>query len=141
LLYSFGRDGMLPKWLGQVTENKGLPNRGLLVLTVVAVLVGSFFQFSFLSELISAGTLIAFIFVSLAMYSLHKREGKDLPEAGFKMPGYPVTPAIGAILSAWVFWGLSAEAKIYALIWFIIGIVVYFLYGAKHSVLRSKSGK
>ena len=141
LLYSFGRDGMLPKWLGEVTENKGLPNRGLLVLTVVAVIVGSFFPFSFLSELISAGTLIAFIFVSLAMYSLHKREGKDLPKAGFKMPGYPVTPAIGALLSVWVFWGLSTEAKLYALIWFIIGIIVYFLYGAKHSVLRSKSSK
>ncbi|MGO3468995.1 MAG: APC family permease [Weissella hellenica] len=139
LLYSFGRDGMLPKWLGKVTSDKGLPNRGLLVLTLIAIIVGSFFPFSFLSELISAGTLIAFIFVSLAMYALHKREGKDLPEAGFKMPGYPVTPAIGALLSVWVFWGISTEAKIYALVWFIVGIIVYFVYGARHSVLRNKT--
>ena len=140
LLYSFGRDGMLPLWLGRVNE-KGLPNSGLIVLTVVSVLVGSLFPFSFLAELISAGTLIAFMFVSVAMYALRPREGKDLPTTGFKMPGYPVTPAIGFLLAFWVFWGLSIDAKLYALVWFLLGLILYFVYGAKHSDTRRKQAR
>ena len=42
------------------------------------------FPFAFLAQLISAGTLIAFMFVSIAMYGLRKREGKDLPVPAFK---------------------------------------------------------
>ena len=132
LLYSFGRDGLLPKSLGTLNK-KGLPNNALLVLTIVAVIIGGVFPFTFLAQLISAGTLIAFIFVSFGIYALRKREGVDLPEAGFKMPGYPVTPAIAGLLSMWVFSGLSRDAQLYAGVWFIIGLLVYLLYGVRHS--------
>ena len=86
-----------------------------------------------LAQLISAGTLVAFMFVSLAMYRLRKREGKDLPKPDFKLPLYPVLPAITFVLVLLVFWGLSFEAKLYTLIWFVVGIVIYLLYGLKHS--------
>ena len=67
----------------------------LVILTVIGVLVGSMFPFAFLAQLISAGTLIAFMFVSIAMYSLKKkREGKDLPVPAFKVPFFPVLPVI-----------------------------------------------
>ena len=91
------------------------------------------FPFNFLAQLISAGTLVAFMFVSLAMYRLRKREGKDLPKPDFKLPLYPVLPAITFVLVLLVFWGLSFEAKLYTLIWFVVGIVIYLLYGLKHS--------
>ncbi|MBM6507910.1 MULTISPECIES: APC family permease [Staphylococcus] len=132
LLYSFGRDGLLPAWLGKL-NNKHLPNRSLVILTIVAVIIGSMFPFAFLAQLISAGTLIAFMFVSLAMYQLRKREGKDLPVPSFKLPLYPVLPAVTFILVLLVFWGLSFEAKLYTLIWFIVGIVIYLFYGMRHS--------
>ena len=85
LLYAFGRDGLLPKFLGKVND-KGLPNNALLVLSVIAILIGSVFSFTELAGLISAGTLIAFIIVSLGVYALRPREGKDIPVPGFKMP-------------------------------------------------------
>ena len=93
LLYSFGRDGLLPSWLAKLND-KHLPNRALVILTVIGVLIGSMFPFAFLAQLISAGTLIAFMFVSIAMYSLRKREGKDLPVPAFKVPFFPVLPVI-----------------------------------------------
>ena len=62
------------------------------------------FPFAFLAQLISAGTLVAFMFVSLAMYRLRKREGKDLPEPSFKVPFFPVLPIITFILVLLVFW-------------------------------------
>lgn len=132
LLYSFGRDGLLPSWLSQL-NHKHLPNRALFLLTIIGVVIGSMFPFAFLAQLISAGTLVAFMFVSLAMYRLRKREGKDLPKPEFKLPLYPILPAITFILVLLVFWGLSFEAKLYTLIWFIVGIIIYLIYGIRHS--------
>lgn len=138
LLYSFGRDGLLPKWIGHL-DQKNRPNHAVLVLTIVDVIVGAIFPFGILSQLVSAGTLIAFMFVTLGIYGLRKREGKDLPEPGFKMPFYPVMPLLGFLGSLLVFWGLSKEAKWYALGWFIIGLIVYFCYGIRHSYLNKNT--
>ena len=85
------------------------------------------FPFKFLAQLISAGTLVAFMFISLAMYRLRKREGKDLPLPEFKLP------LITFVLVLIVFWGLGYEAKLYTLIWFIIGIFIYLIYGVSYS--------
>ncbi|MBA1435264.1 APC family permease, partial [Bombilactobacillus bombi] len=135
LIYSFGRDGLLPKWLGQLNDKK-LPNHALSVITIVAVIVGSIFPFDELSQLISAGTLIAFMFVSLGIYGLRRREGKDIVNNGFKMPFYPVLPALAFLGSLIVFYGLSTAAKIYAVGWFLFGLIVYFAYGMHHSYLE-----
>ncbi|MGT0185875.1 amino acid permease [Staphylococcus aureus] len=59
LLYSFGRDGLLPSWLSHLND-KHLPNRALVILTI-GVLIGAIFPFAFLAQLISAGTLVAFM--------------------------------------------------------------------------------
>lgn len=81
---------------------------------------------------------MAFIFVSIGIYALRKREGIDLPEAKFKMPGYPLLPAISALVSIIIFWNLNIDAKLLMLVWFIIGIVIYFVYGMHHSNLNKK---
>lgn len=74
--------------------------------------------------------------VSLGIYALRPREGKDLPVPGFKMPLYPVLPALAFIGALIVFLGLDIEAKEYSLYWFIIGVVVYIVYGMHHSNLQ-----
>ncbi|MCL2112447.1 APC family permease [Lactococcus protaetiae] len=132
LIYAFGRDGLLPKGLGKMNK-KHLPANGVWALSIVAIVIGAFFPFAFLAQLISAGTLIAFMFVSLGIYSLRRREGKDLPKAAYKMPFYPVLPALGFIGSAFIFWDLDANAKIYAGLWFLVGLVIYFFYGRRNS--------
>ena len=131
LLYSFGRDGILPSWLGKL-DNKNLPNRALIVLSIVAIIIGSVFPFGFLAQLISAGALVAFMFVTVGIFSLRKREGHDLPQPAFKLPFYPVMPVIIFICVFIVFWGLSGQAKIYTLIWFCVGIIYYVLYILKN---------
>lgn len=137
LIYSFGRDGMLPKWLGKLDKH-GRPNRALWTLTIVAILIAAFFPFSFLSQLVSAGTLIAFMFVSLGIYALRRREGKDIANPSFKMPFYPVLPALAFLASLFVFIGLDFQAKLYAGIWFVLGLIIYFTYGIRHSFLAHK---
>ena len=132
LLYSFGRDGMLPSWLGQL-DKKNLPNHALITLSIVAIIIGSVFPFGFLAQLISAGALVAFMFVTVGIFALRKREGKDLPQPAFKLPFYPVMPIIIFICVFAVFWGLSNQAKIYTFIWFCIGILYYVFYLLKNA--------
>ncbi|WEV70314.1 amino acid permease [Lactobacillus sp. ESL0785] len=138
LVYSFGRDGMLPKKLGKLNSDKR-PNNALWTITVVAILISAFLPFSFLTQLVSAGTLIAFMFVSLGIYRLRPREGADIAKPAFKMPWYPVLPFLGFLGSLIVFMGLDTQAKIYAIIWFVIGLIIYFSYGLKHSVMNQKN--
>ena len=138
LIYSFGRDGMLPKWLGKL-DKSNRPNRALWTLTIVGILIGAFFPFAFLSQLISAGTLIAFMLVSIGIYPLRRREGKDINDPAFKVPLYPVLPALGFLASLMVFLGLDYQAKLYAGIWFVLGLVIYFAYGVRHSYLSKKN--
>lgn len=138
LIYAFGRDGLLPKSLGQI-DDKHVPNHALWMITFLAMILGSIFPFTFLATLVSAGTLVAFIFVSLGIYAMRPREGVDLPEAQFKMPLYPVLPAISAIFSAVIFWGLNTDAKILMVGWFVIGLLIYFIYGIRHSIINKET--
>ncbi|KRN78838.1 APC family permease [Fructilactobacillus lindneri] len=132
LIYSFGRDKMLPKSVGKLNKKK-IPSNALWMITIAGVVLGAIFPFTFLAQLISAGTLIAFMAVSLAMYPLRKREGKSLPKAAYKEPFYPILPALGFIGSFTIFMGLDVQAKIYSAVWFLIGVIIYFAYGMKHA--------
>lgn len=132
LVYSFSRDGMLPKIFNKLDQNKQ-PKNAVLLITIIVMIVSSLLPFSFLSQLVSAGTLIAFMFVSIGIFSLRKREGKDIQEPAFKVPGYPILPILSFMFSLLVFIGLDHAAKIYTIIWFILGIFVYFAFGIKHA--------
>lgn len=135
LIYSFGRDGMLPRWLGKLDKNRR-PNNAVITLSAIAILIGAIFPFSSLSQLISAGTLIAFMFVSLGIYALRRREGKDIDDPSFKMPLYPVLPFLAFLAALIVFLGLDLQAKLYAGVWFLLGVIIYFTYGIRHSSLN-----
>ncbi|GAB6092526.1 APC family permease [Furfurilactobacillus curtus] len=135
LVYAFGRDGLLPKYLGHL-NHKQLPGRALTLVTIAAAVLGSIFPFTFLANLVSAGTLVAFMMVSFGIYALRPREGRDLMTAQFKMPGYPILPAISAGFSAVIFMGLNQAAKLLMVGWFAIGLLIYLGYGFKHSKLQ-----
>ncbi|MFC4651730.1 APC family permease [Lactococcus nasutitermitis] len=137
LIYAFGRDGLLPKGLGKMNK-KQLPSNAIWLITIISVVIGALTSFTFLSQLISAGTLIAFVFVSIGMYALRPREGKDLPKATYKMPFYPVLPAFGILGSVFVFYKLNTNAQLLAGSWFVLGLVIYFVYGMWHSKNRKQ---
>ncbi len=135
LLYSFGRDGMVPSYFGKINRHR-LPNNALLTVTIGSIILGALLSFQTLSQVISAGTLVAFMIVSLGVYALRKREGNDLPDPSFKVPFYPFEPAVAFLVTLIVFFGLSSIAKTYAACWFVIGMIVYFMYSVKHSKLN-----
>ncbi|GAO99398.1 APC family permease [Fructobacillus ficulneus] len=136
LAYSFGRDGLLPRSLGKVTPRHRLPQNALVVAIVVEAFLAGLVPLSTLANLINIGTLMAFLFISFGVLFLRKR--KDLAHDGFKMPLYPVLPAVAALLSLFLIIRLPMETlKLYG-IWVIIGLVWYFAYGIRHSSLNKK---
>lgn len=72
------------------------------------------------------------MFVLLVMYCLRKCEGKDLLIFVFKLFLYFVLLVIIFVLVLLVFWGLGFEVKLYILIWFIVGIILYLSYGFRY---------
>lgn len=78
------------------------------------------------------------MFVSIAIIPLRKREGNDIVDPSFKMPLYPVLPILAFLASLVVFLGLDIQAKVYALAWFIIGVIIYLTYGMRHSTTGIK---
>jgi len=130
LLYSFARDGLLPKFIANV-DKKGQPLMATIVLTVIAVSLSSAMPVTLLANLVSAGTLVAFGAASLGILFLRKR--KDIDHSGYKVPLYPVLPAISVLCCLGLFMSLSSDSMLLTAGWIVLGAIFYFAYGMKHS--------
>ncbi|AMV63497.1 Amino acid transporter [Pediococcus damnosus] len=135
LVYSTGRDGLLPKTLGKVSANHS-PLHAMTVVTIVIAILGGLVPLDQLTNLVNIGTLIAFAVVSFGIIPLRKRKG--IPNHGFKVPFYPVLPIISGLMCIFLMTTLSKETWIASLIWFALGLLIYFTYGINHSQLAQK---
>lgn len=135
LMYALGRDGLLPIAMGR-TNKSGTPSIALSVLAIISIILGAIFPITLLTNLVSAGTLIAFTMISFGVIVLRRRD--DIDHSGFKMPLYPVLPVIAGISSLFLFFQLNIDAKILAGFWFLIGVLVYIFYGTRHSIKNKK---
>ncbi|WP_041501018.1 APC family permease [Companilactobacillus heilongjiangensis] len=136
LVYALGRDGLLPEKMGEVDEKFSVPRNAVWVAAIVQAFFAGMVPLTELTSLINAGTLLAFVFISFGIIFLRKR--KDIPNDGFKMPFYPVLPIFAGLASLYFLLMLPAISKISVGIWIAIGIVVYLVYGLKHSKLQNK---
>ncbi|MDR3242054.1 MAG: amino acid permease [Lactobacillaceae bacterium] len=135
LLYSMGRDGLLPK-VGRLNKLSSQPTTALIVATIVVAIFGGLVPLNQLVELVNFGTILAFLVVSLGVIPLRRRAKTDLPNTGFKMPGYPFLPVISAIFLIFLVTQLQGVTLIFGAVWFLIGLIVYFAYGLKHSKMN-----
>ena len=136
LLYALGRDGLLPKAMGNVDAKKMIPNTAIIISTIVAAIFAGLVSLMQLASLINAGTLLAFAFISFGIIPLRHR--KDIKNDGFKMPLYPYLPVIAGLLSVYFIVMLPKETKIKVSIWIIVGIIIYFTFGLRHSKLQQE---
>ncbi|TPR21000.1 APC family permease [Apilactobacillus timberlakei] len=132
LIYSIGRDGLLPQKLSKINKKNNVPKRSIIFVTIIIAFMGGLVSLDKLASLVNIGTLIAFTFMSIGIIPLRKR--KDINNSnGFKVPFYPILPIISALACIYLLTQLSLETWLTAIIWFIIGLVIYFGYGIKHS--------
>ncbi|MET8702418.1 amino acid permease [Kitasatospora sp. NPDC004723] len=134
ILYSMGRDGMLPRRFAELSPRTGTPVWNTIVVGLGVGALAAFVPLRVLADITSLGTLIAFSVVAIGVIVL-RRTQPDLPR-GFKVPGYPVVPLISVAFCAYLIRGLHADTFKAGGIALALAVAVYFGYSIKHSKLE-----
>ena len=134
IFLSMSRDGLLPEWAGRVHPRFHTPHISTLVTGIVVAVAAGLTPIGTLGSLVSIGTLMAFVIVSIGIIVLRRtRPDLDRP---FRMPWVPLLPLLSAAVSFTLMIGLPWATWERLVIWMGVGIVVYFTYGRHHSRLR-----
>jgi APA family basic amino acid/polyamine antiporter len=136
IFYSMSRDGLLPPVFGKVHPKFGTPWLATIITGLVAASVAGLFPIALLGELVSIGTLLAFVIVCGGIWVL-RRVQPDLPRP-FRTPLVPLVPILGIAICGYMMYGLPTDTWLRLGVWMIIGLVIYFAYGRTHSRLAGK---
>ncbi|MDZ4270676.1 MAG: amino acid permease [Mycobacterium sp.] len=136
VLFAMSRDGLLPRNLAK-TGKHGTPVRITLLVGVVVAVTATVFPMDKLEEMVNIGTLFAFVLVSAGVLVL-RRTRPDL-ERGFRTPWVPLLPILAILACVWLMLNLTGLTWIRFGIWMAIGVVVYFAYGRRHSLVGRRS--
>jgi amino acid transporter len=137
ILFAIGRDGLLPSMFAKVNPRTMTPINNTIVVAVVVGLLAGLVPLDKLADMVSIGTLVAFITVSVAVIILRRRE-PDLPRA-FKVPGYPVTPVLSVLACLYILASLHWYTWLAFAAWVGVVLAFYFLWGRHHSALNPRS--
>lgn len=135
VLFAMSRDGLIPRQLAKTGEH-GTPVRITLLVGGLVAVAASVFPIGKLEEMVNIGTLFAFVLVSAGVIVL-RRSRPDL-KRGFRTPLVPLLPILAIIACVWLMLNLTGLTWIRFLIWMAIGVVVYFLYGRRNSVMARR---
>ena len=135
IFLAMSKDGLMPAWAGAVHPRFKTPHISTIVTGVVVAIAAGLTPIATLGTLVSIGTLMAFVIVSIGVIVL-RRTRPDLPRP-FRMPWVPVLPALSALVALVLMLGLPRATWERLIIWMVIGIAFYFVYGYRRSRLRS----
>lgn len=133
IFYSMSKDGLLP-WFNKIHSKYKTPHIATFVTGAFIALAGGVMPMSLVGELVSIGTLLAFVLVCLGIPILRYTDPHR--KRPFKTPFYWFVSLAGAASCLFVMSGLPHDTWLRLIVWLIIGFVIYFTYGIKHSRLR-----
>jgi basic amino acid/polyamine antiporter, APA family len=136
VFYSMSHDGLVPAIFSAVHPKFQTPYKSNMLFFVFTSLFAAFLPESIVGEMTSIGTLFAFMLVCAGVWIMRKRR-PDIPR-GFTVPALPVVSILGIIVCGAMIYGLGWTNWMRLLVWLVIGLVIYFSYGAKHSRLRQE---
>jgi APA family basic amino acid/polyamine antiporter len=136
VFYSMARDGLLPPFVSRVHPRFRTPWLTSIVTGIGVAIFSAIFTVRDAGSLCSIGTLLAFVIVSVGILVLRVRE-PNLPRK-FKTPFVWFVAPAGALSALALMASLPWPTWRRLIVWFVIGIVVYFAYGIRHSRLRSQ---
>jgi len=135
VFYSMSRDGLVPKVFSEVHPKYQTPWKSNMLFFVLTSLFAGFIPDDIVGEMTSIGTLFAFILVCIGVWIMRNRR-PDL-QRGFTVPALPVVATLGVITCGAMILGLGWTNWLRLGIWLVIGLVLYFSYGIKHSKLNA----
>jgi APA family basic amino acid/polyamine antiporter len=135
IFYSMSRDGLLPPWVSAIHPRFRTPWISSIVVGLVVATFSGLFPISVLGQLVSIGTLLAFVIVCAGVWMLRiKRPDIARP---FKAPWVPFTPLMGILLSLLLMASLPLDTWIRLVVWLLIGFAIYFGYSRRHSRVQA----
>jgi APA family basic amino acid/polyamine antiporter len=138
IFYAMSKDGLLP-WFGAVHKEHGTPYVATVLTGLFVALCGGLMPMSLVGELVSIGTLLAFVLVCVGVPIL--RVTSPHIERSFKVPGGTagawIVGIAGALSCIYVMWGLPKDTWLRLIIWLEMGLAIYGVFGWRHSRLAN----
>ncbi|NHQ61252.1 amino acid permease [Chlorobium sp. BLA1] len=136
IFLAMARDGLLPKsFFGAIHEKFRTPWKSTILTGSFVALLGALLPLRLLAELVNIGTLFAFVVVCSAVLIMRKKHPEA--ERPFRAPLVPFVPLAGILTCLTLMFSLPAENWIRLIVWLLIGMVIYYFYGRKHSALNN----
>jgi APA family basic amino acid/polyamine antiporter len=140
IFYTMSRDGLLPPMFGKLHPKFRTPHLSTGLTGVVCAVIAGLVPINLLGELVSIGTLLAFVIVCGGVWYLRVKEPNR--ERAFRTPMVPFVPIMGILVCGYMMYGLPLDTWYRLLGWLVLGLIIYFLYGRHHSVLaRAEKGQ
>jgi len=135
IFFTMAHDGLLPKVFAQVHPKFKTPHITTIITGIIAAILAGLFPIHILSQLVSIGTLMAFTIVSASIIVLRKTQPNI--KRPFRTPWVPLVPILGMVICLAQMFALPVDTWMRLIIWMVLGFAIYFLYGRKHSKLRT----
>jgi len=138
VLLAMARDGLLPdSFFGAIHDKFRTPYKSTILTGCFVAMLSGFLPLRILAELVSIGTLMAFVIVCVAV--LIMRQTNPDAERPFKAPLYPFVPLAGIGICGLLMFSLPSENWLRLFVWLGLGAIIYILYGRHHSVLAKEA--
>jgi APA family basic amino acid/polyamine antiporter len=138
IFYAMARDGLLPSVFKRIHPKFRTPHITTIVTGIAVAITAGIFPIGDLGHMVSIGTLLAFVIVSLGVLVLRYRSPEiDRP---FRTPGMPVVPILGAVSCFYLMASLPLVTWVRLLIWLVIGLAIYFFFGANNAQRARAAG-
>lgn len=134
VIFAMGRDGLLPTGLSHVNRRFTSPARATVLAGCAAGALSLYPGVGNLAEAVVLGALFAFMFCSIGVLVLRRTQPRM--RRGFRMPGVPQLPIIAICAIGWLMLNLHVATWRNFLIWMLAGVLVYLVYGRRHSRLH-----
>ena len=138
IFFSMANDGLLPDTFAKIHPKYGTPHVTTWITGIACAIISGLFPLNVLGELVSIGTLLAFVLVCAGVLVLRKT-APDAPRS-FRTPWVPVVPVAGIVTCILAMFALPAVTWVNLAVWMGLGFAVYFGYGRKHSKLNRPNG-
>lgn len=133
ILYAIAKDGLIPKTFQAVNPRTQSPVSNTLIVSLVVGIVAGLVDATFLWDMVSMGTLVAFMVVSIAVPVIRRKQG-ETGRKGFRVPFGPyLVPGLSIAACLYLVHGLSAVTYTVFAIWMTVAVLTYFGYGIRNS--------
>jgi APA family basic amino acid/polyamine antiporter len=137
IFYAMSRDGLLPPVFAKLHPKYRTPYVATIITGGAAGVIAGLFPIDLLGQLVSIGTLLAFVIVSAGILVLRYRSPNL--HRPFRTPFVPVVPILSIVICGYMMLALPWDTWLRLLVWLALGLAIYFGYGRAHSrVARSE---